>query len=477
MVAIKRNNSIMDKLVLLNDAPKVDIGTDYEIVKQIGGGSYGAVYEAVHKATKTRVAIKQAGHIFDDPIDGKRVLREVQLLRLLRDANSNVVRLYEILEPSNLSNFNSLCMVLEYAQGDLKKLIKAPISLHCIHIQKLLYNLLLGIKYIHSAGVLHRDIKPANILINEDCSVRICDFGLARSIVGIESPSATLMTSAAPPALAPLSEASPSPGVEPMNTTSTPTPTSEGGAAGGEGKCEEEKEKKRKKETIQSLKGAWKGNRMLTGHVATRWYRAPELILLEKDYGPEIDVWSVGCIFAEMLSMTCEKDPRSEARLPLFPGLSCFPLSPAAKTESTVKGFPISEHDQMGKIVEVLGTPAEEDCSFISDPKAREYIFAFPPKRPINLKERYPSASDEAIDLLNKMLAFNPYFRISIEECLNHPFIAPVRDPALEVTAQKYASLPFEAAQCLDLQQLRDLFIEEINHYKHLRQTLPFPYV
>jgi len=45
---------------------------------------------------------------------------------------------------------------------------------------------LLGLKYIHSADVLHRDLKPANVLINEDCSVKICDFGLARSIEGIE---------------------------------------------------------------------------------------------------------------------------------------------------------------------------------------------------------------------------------------------------------------------------------------------------
>jgi serine/threonine protein kinase len=51
------------------------------------------------------------------------------------------------------------------------------------------YNLFCAIKYIHSANVLHRDLKPANVLINEDCSVKICDFGLARSIAGVESAS------------------------------------------------------------------------------------------------------------------------------------------------------------------------------------------------------------------------------------------------------------------------------------------------
>jgi mitogen-activated protein kinase 1/3 len=68
--------------------------------------------------------------------------------------------------------------------------------------------------------------------------------------------------------------------------------------------------------------------RELTGHVCTRWYRAPELILLEKDYGEAIDIWSVGCIFAELLTMMKENAPTFIDRKPLFPGESCFPLSP-----------------------------------------------------------------------------------------------------------------------------------------------------
>lgn len=55
-----------------------------------------------------------------------------------------------------------------------------------IHIATLTYNVLSALKYLHSAEVLHRDLKPANILINEDCSVKVADFGLARSVEGIE---------------------------------------------------------------------------------------------------------------------------------------------------------------------------------------------------------------------------------------------------------------------------------------------------
>ena len=85
--------------------------------------------------------------------------------------------------------------------------------------------------------------------------------------------------------------------------------------------------------------------RELTGHVVTRWYRAPEIILLEKDYGPAIDIWSVGCIFAELLSMMKESAPTYLDRQPLFPGKSCFPLSPDKSIEQAKNGFPYSKDD------------------------------------------------------------------------------------------------------------------------------------
>lgn len=85
--------------------------------------------------------------------------------------------------------------------------------------------------------------------------------------------------------------------------------------------------------------------RELTGHVVTRWYRAPEIILLEKDYGPAIDVWAVGCIFAELLGMMAENAPTFLDRQPLFPGKSCFPLSPAPDIQESRKGFPFSNSD------------------------------------------------------------------------------------------------------------------------------------
>lgn len=118
--------------------------------------------------------------IFDDLVDCKRLLREICILKCLD--HPNVVRIKTILRPPDLENFNELFVVMEHAQSDLKKLVKSAIHLEEDHIQLISYNILAGIKYIHSANILHRDLKPANILLNEDCEVKICDFGLARSV-------------------------------------------------------------------------------------------------------------------------------------------------------------------------------------------------------------------------------------------------------------------------------------------------------
>lgn len=142
---------------------------------------------AIQKSTGKKVAIKRMENIFDDEIDCKRILREVTLLRKLK--HPFVVELIEILEPNNPSNFETLYVVMEYAESDLKKVLKSSIHLGLLHIQTIMYNILCAIKYLHESNVIHRDIKPANILVNEDCTVKLCDFGLARSVTGVESAS------------------------------------------------------------------------------------------------------------------------------------------------------------------------------------------------------------------------------------------------------------------------------------------------
>eukprot|EP01022_Parablepharisma_sp_SALTPOND_P018883 TRINITY_DN3148_c0_g1_i1.p2 TRINITY_DN3148_c0_g1~~TRINITY_DN3148_c0_g1_i1.p2 ORF type:complete len:535 (-),score=66.93 TRINITY_DN3148_c0_g1_i1:3261-4865(-) len=462
-----------------------EIGSDFEIVKLLGSGSYGSVCEAIHKPSRTTVAIKKVLNLFDDKVDCKRVLREVHLLRKLR--HPNVVRLYEILEPKDPKRFDCVYLVLEYAQSDIKKLVKSAIHLQKIHIQKLVYNLLVGLKYTHSAGVLHRDIKPANILINEDCSVKICDFGLGRSVEGVKGTSIKLMKKNLNN-LEELQAASDDEDVGMKGSqlakikTDSEEMTDISAAMSFKPqkltKAEEEKKatEEVKKKEIQSqihktreLRRSMK--RQLTGHVVTRWYRAPEIILLEKDYGSAVDVWSVGCIFAELLSMMKENAATYQDRQPLFPGTSCFPLSPDHKVCVKKGGFPSSNSDQLNVIFDVIGTPNEEEMSFVTDTKALEYLKTFAPRKRVDFKARYPAAGDDAIDLLNKMLVFNPFFRITVDDCLNHPFLASVRDKSLEKLAPEVVKLGFETEKDLDERRLRELFLEEINHYKMLRTT------
>src|SRR5688500_8538211 len=120
---------------LSNSFQDWEVGSNYEIVKHIGSGSYGYVVEAIQKSTGKKVAIKRLNNIFEDTIDCKRILREVVLLKMLN--HPNLVNIIEILEASDLKKFETIYVVLEHSQSDLKKLVKSPIHLETIHIQTL----------------------------------------------------------------------------------------------------------------------------------------------------------------------------------------------------------------------------------------------------------------------------------------------------------------------------------------------------
>lgn len=125
--------------------------------------------------------------VFEDEVDCKRILREISILKSLK--NRFVVGLFDLIEPTDCKNFDTIYLVLALSESDLKKVIKSAIYLEQKHINTVVYNLLCGLHYIHSANIIHRDLKPANILINEDCTVKLADFGLSRSLQGIDSQS------------------------------------------------------------------------------------------------------------------------------------------------------------------------------------------------------------------------------------------------------------------------------------------------
>merc|ERR1712137_1150544 len=338
----------------------------------LGTGSYGSVMHAYDKELDTNVAIKRIGQLFDDLVDCKRILREISILSNV--SYTYVVRMHDIPLPSDLDTFNDIFIVMEICDTDMKKLIRQDVSLGPLHISTLLSNMLNGLKYIHAAGIIHRDLKPANCLVNHDCSVKICDFGLARSIGKL-------------------------PDID-IDRSISNSSDADGLPAGS------------------------RVTRTLTNHVVTRWYRAPEVILLEKGYNQAIDVWSAGCIFAELLGML--EGTMVHERAPLFPGVTCFPLSPDRNKSKTGK------NDQLEVILNVIGTPSQADLELITSSKARAYIEHFESRPGIGFRAKIPRASDLALDLLGKLLTFNRCKRITIAEALEHELFAELQKPEVE---------------------------------------------
>lgn len=124
----------------------------------------------------------------------------------------------------------------------------------------------------------------------------------------------------------------------------------------------------------------------------------------------------------------------------------------------------------MAVIFEVIGSPTEEDKSYVTDAKALEYLEAFPTRGKTDLNKLYPGAGDEAIDFLNRILVFNPYFRISVDEALAHPFFKKVRKSEKEVNSEKEIQIEFEKDN-LDKKKLRSLFMEEIEYFKEKKKN------
>ncbi|CAM0908030.1 unnamed protein product [Alopecurus aequalis] len=332
------------------------IDTKYVAMKPIGRGAYGIVCSSLNRETNEKVAIKKINNVFANRVIALRTLREMKLLRHLR--HENIICLKDIMMPLHRKSFKDVYLVSQLMDSDLDKIITSSQPLSSDHCQYLLFQLLRGMKYLHLSGVLHRDLKPGNLLVNANCDLKICDFGLAR-------------------------------------TKNTKDP-------------------------------------FMTEYVVTRFYRAPELLLCCDNYGTSIDVWSVGCIFAELLG-----------RKPIFPGNGSL--------------------NQTELIVNVLGTMSEADLEFIDNPRTRNYITSLPYTQGIPLHTMYPQAHPLAIDLLQKMLVFNPSQRISITEALEHPYMSALYDPSADPPAQVPFDLDID--KNLSTKMIRDMIWHEILHY------------
>jgi len=165
----------------------------------------------------------------------------------------------DILPPEDPAHYLTLTLVFEFVDADLGKIFLTDQFFSLLHVQYMAYQILLGMKYMHSAGIVHRDLKPANILINEDCSIKVCDFGLARGFN--EDPSAPDPKE---------EEEEPEPEAGKSKPKLPGKPKQKNKDSEGDSK---EASKSKKRNTLR---------RGVTRHVVTRWYRPPEVILLQQ---------------------------------------------------------------------------------------------------------------------------------------------------------------------------------------------------
>ncbi|KAI8612395.1 kinase-like domain-containing protein [Chytriomyces sp. MP71] len=332
----------------------------YKFERELGNGAYGVVWAATSNETGEKVAIKKIrANNFEEPILAKRALRELKLLRHLH-GNDNIINFIDC-DINGETSFNELYFVQDMMEADLNQIIKSKQALTDQHFQFFTYQILRGLKWMHSADIVHRDLKPGNLLVNSDCELKICDFGLARSV------------------------------------------------------------------------GTAVGEYANTEYVATRYYRAPEVVLSPKHYSKSLDIWSVGCILGELMC----------GRI-LFQGRDYI--------------------DQLQKVFEVIGTPPESALTPLCSSRVVRHIRSWPHYQKMNPKRLFPNIDVQALDLFDQLLTFNPNERVSAKQALSHPYLSAFHQPEEEPDHPCLFDFAFESAQSIE--DIKRLIVAEVRSFK-----------
>lgn len=142
----------------------------------MGSGAYGHVWRVRDRKSGEVLALKKIFDAFQHSTDAQRTYREIMFLRMF--SHPNIVRLHHVLRAENDKD---IYLVFEFMEADLHNAIREGI-LQDLHRQYVVYQCVLALKYLHSGEVIHRDLKPSNVLLNSSCKVKLCDFGLVRSV-------------------------------------------------------------------------------------------------------------------------------------------------------------------------------------------------------------------------------------------------------------------------------------------------------
>jgi mitogen-activated protein kinase 15 len=307
---------------------------DYKLVRKLGVGSYGIVYEAMDRLTGETVAVKKCFGCFNNTTDALRTYREMIALREL-SGHPYFVRLLDILS----STSSDLYVVCDYMPADLSIVIKSGVLLD-VHKKFITFQVACALEYMHSRDLIHRDIKPGNILLDADCNVKLCDFGLVRTASVDDS------------------------------------------------------------------------NR-LTDYIATRWYRAPEIILGSRSYSHAVDMWAVGVVIGEMY-----------LGRQLLPGTSTL--------------------NQLERIIELTGHPTDEDLVELGAMSCLHILQNLPGKIAVRslidtIGSKTPSVM---LDVMRQLLQFSPKRRATACEILSHGAFAMFNAPSDERISTHTISFP-----------------------------------
>ncbi len=281
---------------------------NYDVLGKVSRGNYGLVWRAKAFATgEKKYAIKRVINAFKNAVDAQRTYREITLLLEL-NGHANIVEIFDVVKVQNELNVNTallspyaarmyharflkkffqhisakiynytyvqdyydldIYVVLEYMPATLANILKNT-RLSDVQLSFMIYQTLRALLYIHTGGIVHRDLKPQNILINADCRLKICDFGLARTLYESPEDEVTLRRQRQAAAL-----------------KSTHARLSDD---------DNENQKERMEPQYQIEEEGF-----LSNYIASRWYRAPEVMLGSTTYDFSFDMWAAGCVFAEM---------------------------------------------------------------------------------------------------------------------------------------------------------------------------------